>query len=97
MSDGFGRKNVFFWVVLQLAHEFPVNKNEQLLMDLLIIGSNWRHRPTNKPISHTRQPPTNVNPWVTDQTGTGKSTVFFSTRDGSDQAFCLLAEHGNLL
>ena len=30
------------------------------------------------------------------QTGTGKSTVFFSTRDGSDQAFRLLAEHGNL-
>ena len=55
-----------------------------------------RHRPTNKPTSHTRQPPTNVDPYITDQTGTGKSTVFFSTRDGSDQAFCLLAEHGNL-
>jgi hypothetical protein len=52
-----------------------------------------RRRPTNKPISHTRQ---RVNLYITDQTGTGKSTVFFSTRDGSDQAFCLLAEHGNL-
>jgi hypothetical protein len=33
LSDGLVERPEFFWFVLQLAHGFPVNKNEQLLMD----------------------------------------------------------------
>ena len=41
LSDGLVERPEFFWFVLQLAHGFPVNKNEQLLMDLLNnVGSN---------------------------------------------------------